>query len=55
MVDVGGASWDGVARDGLRWRHGFDLSGELCKVREVDPEVTEGFKDISQIGLRTIG
>ena len=41
MVDVGGAS-----RDGVRWRQGFNLSGELCKVRDVDTEVTEGLKDI---------
>lgn len=47
MVDVGGASRNGVARDGLGWGQGFDLSCELCKVREVDPEVTEGLKDIS--------
>ena len=49
----------GASRDGLRWRNRFDLSGsivgELCKVGEVDPEVTEGFKDIGQVGLCTIG
>ena len=43
---MGGASRDGVTRDGVRWRQGFDLSGELCKVRNVDTKVTEGLKDI---------
>ena len=52
---MGGVSRDGVARNGLGRRNGFDLSGELCKVGEVDPEVTEGFEDIGQVGLRTIG
>ena len=55
MIDVGGASRDRVAGDGLGRGQGFDLSGELCKIGEVDPEVTESLKDIGKVWLCTIG